>query len=284
MTNWTDEEILQAIRDWSTEHGKVPGYQDMNGTQGEGRPGASTAQKRFGTWTAAVRAAGLEPRVGGCQPEQRKSRLRCDRCGELTSLTAPDSKDQGVMCRPCRHQWERDGCKPPRFSDERCVARLREWADANPECNIERAKVEIRNPGVNCVVDRLGDGSWFQALATAGIVHPLSDEGILAALRRWAKHRDHLTATAWQSDGQRPHGDTIAKRFGGWNAALGAAGLPLPTGQGLRGESRWRHNRGRTRRMVTGGVRGASQPMPADPNSEVEHLSPRPKRRGGWNP
>jgi hypothetical protein len=70
-------------------------------------------------------------------------------------------------------------------------------------------------------------GSWNQALQAAGYDRPrppaYTDQQMLDALRDWAR-RNGRPPTSGEWDGQ-PGRDAIAVRFGGWLAALAAAGL-----------------------------------------------------------
>jgi hypothetical protein len=74
-------------------------------------------------------------------------------------------------------------------------------------------------------------GSWNAALRAAGFDRPrpsaVSDAEILAALR--AYHREHGISPMRSASGRRarsPSSRTIEHRFGSWNLALAAAGLP----------------------------------------------------------
>jgi hypothetical protein len=58
---WTpvgDDDILTALRAWTTEHDRAPTCPEWR--QSHGRPGASTIIRRYGTWNAAIRAANLK--------------------------------------------------------------------------------------------------------------------------------------------------------------------------------------------------------------------------------
>lgn len=73
-TLWTRETIGAAIRQWHFEHGAFPAATDWNATLARrfGRPdrpvdfpSVETVQRVFGSWNAAIRAAGFEPRPVG---------------------------------------------------------------------------------------------------------------------------------------------------------------------------------------------------------------------------
>ncbi len=59
MTEYTDEELLDSIRDLADElGGRAPSIREHDS---RGEAGTCTVRERFGTWSAGVEAAGLEP-------------------------------------------------------------------------------------------------------------------------------------------------------------------------------------------------------------------------------
>lgn len=67
---WPRERIIEAIRAWAAEHGSPPTV-SLWRTAGETRPAVATVVYHFGSWNAAIRAAGLEPRSG--RPRKRQT-------------------------------------------------------------------------------------------------------------------------------------------------------------------------------------------------------------------
>lgn len=61
---WTPEAIVCAIQEWADIHGEPPRATDWH-SQDETHPWFSTVLWRFGTWNAAIEAAGLTPRNVG---------------------------------------------------------------------------------------------------------------------------------------------------------------------------------------------------------------------------
>jgi hypothetical protein len=56
----SDAELLQFIKDWHAQHGRIPKISDFN--MKEGLPSPATYKKRFGGWMNALKLAGFEPR------------------------------------------------------------------------------------------------------------------------------------------------------------------------------------------------------------------------------
>jgi hypothetical protein len=64
---WDRASIVAAIQRWNDEHGEPPKSTEWVKKQ-DGRPTMSTVINHFGTWVAAIVAAGFEPRRSGGQP------------------------------------------------------------------------------------------------------------------------------------------------------------------------------------------------------------------------
>lgn len=61
---YAPEAVVEAIRRWVAEHGEVPSLTEWRAAGV--RPGVHTVYRRFGSWCAAVEAAGFTPmRSGG---------------------------------------------------------------------------------------------------------------------------------------------------------------------------------------------------------------------------
>lgn len=55
--HWTPEAIREALRAWAAEHGRTPTVPETVGDRA--LPPFATAQREFGSWNAALEAAGL---------------------------------------------------------------------------------------------------------------------------------------------------------------------------------------------------------------------------------
>lgn len=95
---WTEGAILTAIRAWAADHGGIPPAATdwspaMALTIGhpekaekfyadDAWPHTSTVQDRFGTWNAAIRAAGLAPRPTGTYGREGEDPALCREIAE----------------------------------------------------------------------------------------------------------------------------------------------------------------------------------------------------------
>jgi hypothetical protein len=55
---WTDAEILKALNAWAAANGRPPAGIDFT-VAPQGAPSSTTVRKHFGSWNAALTAAGL---------------------------------------------------------------------------------------------------------------------------------------------------------------------------------------------------------------------------------
>lgn len=58
---WTEQQIIEAIQRWVDQHGQTPRCSDWR-RNGHRRPCASSVVWTFGSWNAAIAAAGFDPR------------------------------------------------------------------------------------------------------------------------------------------------------------------------------------------------------------------------------
>jgi hypothetical protein len=74
---WTHDSILVAISHWQAEHGRPPLLEEWRRGDGS-HPSTTTVQRRFGSWNAAIEAAGFTPRPPGVTfTHWSSSRARC---------------------------------------------------------------------------------------------------------------------------------------------------------------------------------------------------------------
>lgn len=76
---WDRETIVYAIDLWHKAHLKTPTVAEWE-TAGSEHPCRHTVQRVFGSWSAAMRAAGFKPRRRG-EPKDTWTRNRCPETG-----------------------------------------------------------------------------------------------------------------------------------------------------------------------------------------------------------
>jgi hypothetical protein len=70
-TEWTQDKIIEAIKDWAGIYGGPPAASDWR-KPNPGYPSASTVKYQFGSWSAGIKAAGFKPKTAGRPPNKRK--------------------------------------------------------------------------------------------------------------------------------------------------------------------------------------------------------------------
>lgn len=64
---WTHDMIVYAINLWYRKHNRTPLASEWEAA-GENHPSRQTVMRFFGSWNAAMKAAGFQPRPRGKQP------------------------------------------------------------------------------------------------------------------------------------------------------------------------------------------------------------------------
>lgn len=80
---WDRETIAYAIELWHRRHLRTPTVAEWE-QAGPDHPCRATVQRVFGSWSAAMRAAGFRPRGRG-MPREPWQRKRCDQTGRWLS-------------------------------------------------------------------------------------------------------------------------------------------------------------------------------------------------------
>ena len=216
---WNAEEVLDALRDWTSEVGLPPYAYEWCSPSAKGReprlrgserwvrdyprwPGAGTVSRYHGSWKAALLAAGLP---GGRQPlelslgERVEAARRMHSSGISRRLIADElgvsEHTVGVYLRAtlceCGRYWRVRGARCIQCAAEANAARVRRW---------DRP----------AVIDAL------QRWARSEGGPPSSEQWLPGrnARERWAREYP-----AWPPNG------TVTRLFGSWNAAIAAAGF-----------------------------------------------------------
>ena len=258
-TRWgrvfTDQEIVAAIRAWARLEGRAPAIVDWRPHDRGGHPRwerdcprfppCSHVVRRFGSWNAALQAAGFDrPRPDAWSEHEIVEALRA---WARTHGFAPSSSDwetspdrniissrfggwnaalaaAGLEPRFVRRDW----------TDEQLLAGLRRFArdHGRPPRSADRVGSLGHYPSPALIVTRFG--SWSTALRAAGLEPgnppPTSAETIVEALRVYREaHGRSPSSSTWKANGGSPAAETIIRHCGSWRAGLELAGLPAPT-------------------------------------------------------
>ena len=236
---WSDQEIVEALRSWAQEHGLVP-----LSTEWDAAPHADVIAKRFGSWNAALNAAGLQSRFirRYWTDDQILDGLRrlavdlgraphaSDRVGSRGRYPSP------ALAIRRFGSWNQalaavglDTSDPGGFStvtSEQIIEALRAYHRAHGQPPSKRSwSRSVGRPAVSTIVRYCG--SWGAALELAGLPHRgPGDSELLDALRKYRREFGVApTSRAWQEARRRPGVKMIRARFGSWSAALQLAGI-----------------------------------------------------------
>lgn len=240
MTTYTDDELLDSIRDLGEELGKRPAARDVR--ERDDLPSVQTYSHRFGSWSEALEAAGY--RTGPLTDEDCVELIQdlADELGRTPTHSDVNDRDDFP------HVWT--------FQD-----RFGSWSsaleaagfDANPGTRIDEAELldaledltrELGRRPTEQDMDDFGPysgnayrrhfGSWDDALEEINLppAHPrnrVSNRELIADLRSFANYGGSgktASPSKRETDENGPHSYNIYReRFGSWAAALVEAGL-----------------------------------------------------------
>jgi hypothetical protein len=184
---WTRELVIAVLRRDAKRRGRSPTREDW-GTAGRARPQAGTAEKLFGSWNAALRAAGLEVNT------------ERDKWSPASVLAALVALERELGRQPTSADLQRP---PAGYPNAAIVKRkLGSWGAA------------CRELGWSCEQRVVAtDEEMIEALAAAGrelgVDFTHEEYKAISGARGW------------------PSANAITARFGSWNAARQRAGLPV---------------------------------------------------------
>jgi len=220
---WTRERVIGCIQEWHQRG--TPASHIWRADPNLCAAGVAL----FGTWRAALEAAGLASDRQRWSPERVLAELRTEHSGGLPS----GSDKSRLNAAAIRYFGSRRKAliaaglpprQPPRVLRSWTPEQVIEAMQSRRERGLPLTCVWRDDKALYATAKRLF-GSWRNALRAAGFEHraALSREEVIAAIQM--RHRRGLSMIAvWRAD---PSLFNAAKRcFGRWHAALAAAGLP----------------------------------------------------------
>jgi len=248
---YSDEALLADLRAFADDLGHAPTTREM---ETDGPYSATTYQRRFGSWNAAVEAAGLEPESHDLDPPGKLSeetlvanmQAFADELGHAP--TAREMNTEGPHSKATYQKRFGSWSAALEAAELPAAVEDREWdQDEGPNTRLTRA--ELRT-AIESLAEELGRppmakemqadgpyseeiyrrrfGSWSEALAAAGIASDhnstkLSESVLLRHLRAFADELGKRpTAREMNTDG--PYAtSTYQNRFGSWSEAADAA-------------------------------------------------------------
>jgi len=240
---YTDKQLLQALCDLAAELSRPPTARELAARRD--LPTSPTYLSRFGSWNAALEAAGLKPNRRSNYTDERLIEILRDLADELGRLpTCREMRARRDLPDPTtyirrfgnwRNALARLGTETrtdsAHHTDADLLDALRGLADElgrPPAVQELLARPDLPTPGA--YVHRFGD--WSNALEAAGLdasyrrPPAYTDADLLDALRGLAAELDR-TPTGRELLARRdlPSPSICQIRFGSWNKALEAAGL-----------------------------------------------------------
>lgn len=226
------EELVAELHRVADELGDPPTQNEML-THGE--YSSTTYENRFGTWTAAVEAAGLTPRGRQDIPHDELlselSRLENEigRCPTVDDIVEVSRYSQTAFLNEFGSiQRARDaaGIKKDesfnqRFSDEELLAEVRRLADGDTAPT--KIEVQEKSPFSGTTYENRF-GTWSEVCAAAGlrpqVVFQYTDDELISELERIRDQLGHTPTIQEMNASDGPTAACYRAHFGSWVAAF----------------------------------------------------------------
>ena len=240
---YSDEQLLQTLRDLAAELGRSPTRDELKARRD--LPALSTYERRFTRWTAALKAAGLQTRRTLVYSDEQLLQILRDLAAKLGQSPAGHELEARRDLPSLKTYYERFGSwlaalaaaglqprRPPVYTGEQLLQSLRDLAAELGRSPTSRELGGRRDLPSPKAYERYFK-SWNAALEAAGLATrrytpAYSDEQLLQTLRDLAAELGRSPTThELQARRDLPSSITYANHFGSWNAALEAAGLEI---------------------------------------------------------
>lgn len=233
----SDETLIEELHRLADERNRTPSIQDL---REHGAHSATTYIERFGSWQAALQAAGFEPR----EPETKIP--KDDLLEELQRVAgeigeAPSAAEMNEHGRYWASTYRR---RFDSWNEALQAAGLEPTEPSDPVdeddllAELRRLEAELDEPPSMTEMDEEGAyspntyvrrfGSWSEAIAAAGFESAPSpgettDEELLEELHRLADELGHKPSYSEMNNEGDYAGATYQRHFGSWSAALAEA-------------------------------------------------------------
>ena len=189
--NWSDEAILELIRAFYASEGRPPTRTDWQSTNDGQNPAGTLVHARFGSWSAALTAAGV--------PQNQH---------------APWAREEIVAAL---RRFAAEHARPPRTHDLQGEAVA---AGGYPPAAV-----------VHRAFGTFSEAVRTAGLEPGNPAPVSRDDALQALRFFRARHGRYPSASEWRRAGRRPGATTIIRRFGRWSKAIAAADRPPRQGR-----------------------------------------------------
>lgn len=246
---YTDEELLQQLRDCKDKHGKAsPNVFDTD----EDFASSSTVMRHFESWLDAKEAAGVTEDLSGETGRKREytneqiiSDLETcyERNGKVTTETLRSEDDlvspTTIVERDEFESWmdakkqagvpedERESnAKPRDYTDEQYLEMLRRCEEKHGE--VTQRTFNDDDEFASAAAIRKRFDKWSKAKRKAGLetnTGGYTNEELLEHLRACQEKHGKCTVTVFSKDDEFPAPETVQRRFDRWSLAKEKAGI-----------------------------------------------------------
>lgn len=270
--HWSDERIIEALRDFASDHGGRPPTK-RECAESSCLPHQKTISRRFGSYANAVGAAGLNDNQADInRDEEILASLK--RTGGISTRDWDASGGTPTAATVARRfgGWEealkRAGVELRRrattWTRDEMICKVKEWSVENGRPPRYRDTfLDNTLPHGSSVLKHFN--KWNDLIEAAGLepfvrTEPTEGEA-LESLRDYYKRTGEApSVTIWQRQGYRPSVGYMQQHFGSWLGALSAAGISgRRQGETEEVVGSWKEVWGRNRNMVTGGRRSGAK-------------------------
>jgi Homing endonuclease associated repeat len=246
LSQYTDEDILEAIRNFYQNNQENPSKEQYKRLRK--KPSVKTIEERFGSWSEALKKAGLQPIEVRNHPYTDEEMLNALRRfykenGNYISYTSYEQSGILPSASVIRNRfgtWNKalkkanlptNQDKSPTFTEEQMIMALRRVASLVPSTlskKLYKTFALSHEPSAISIIRHFG--TWNRALESAGlpaIKKKYTEEEILSSIQQFVNFygEEQISLDLYRRVGWLPGETTILRYFGTWENALSRLGL-----------------------------------------------------------